>query len=435
MKQVVVYPAQKGLSGNLKIPGDKSISHRAILLAALSEGSSRIQGLLEAEDVLCTIDCLRALGVKIEKEGDVWCVEGVGLKGLKPPQKTLWCGNSGTAMRLLLGVLAAQDFESSLTGDASLNRRPMKRVTDPLTQMGAQFSFTGEGTEKRLVHVKGAKLKGITYHSPVASAQIKSAILLASLWAEGETTVIEPSLSRDHSERMLAASGLNLKRSQNSVSTQRASVLKFPSQFRVPADISSAAFFAVAALLVPDSQIILEKIGLNPTRTGLLDAFQQMGAHCSVRNPYNEGGEEMGDLEVSFSSLRAFTLKGSLIPRLIDEIPILGVAAAQASGVSEISDAQELRVKESDRLRVLADLLGRLGVRVEEKKEGMSIQGRRGFKAAVTESFGDHRMVMSMAVAALVAEGPVQINDISCVDTSFPQFWSLLQGLGVRCEF
>lgn len=432
MKSIIVEPVQKPLQGTLQIPGDKSISHRAIIFASLSEGKTRIHHLLEAEDVLCTIDCFRAMGVEIEKEGDVWVVHGVGLRGLKKSSKVLWCGNSGTAMRLLLGILAAQNFESSLTGDASLNKRPMKRVTDPLTQMGAEFSFTGEGTDKRIVHVKGGNLKGIYYKSPVASAQVKSALLLAGLWAEGETIVEEPTLSRDHTERMLEGCGVGIVRKKPPEH------LIFPvADFWVPGDISSAAFFMVAAYLVKGSELTLKNVGLNPTRSGIVDLRISMGAEIEILRPNEVAGEKVGDLKVRSHPLSGFKISGDMIPRLIDEIPILGVAASYAKGITEISDAEELRVKESDRIKVLAHLLTQIGVSVSEKQDGLIIEGRDGkpFRTAKVQSHGDHRMAMSMAVAALVAEGPIEIQDIECVNTSFPQFWDCLKALGVTFRF
>lgn len=436
MKSIVVEPAQQPFRGELSIPGDKSISHRAIIFASLSEGVSRLSGLLEAEDVLCTIDCFREMGVSIEKQGGEWKVRGVGLHGLKKPSKVLWCGNSGTAMRLLLGILAGQDFESALTGDASLNRRPMKRVTEPLSQMGAQFSMEGEGTPQRILRVRGGKLRGIDYRSPVASAQVKSAILLAGLWAEGETRVEEPSLSRDHTEQMLLGAGLPLQRMKNSAALKAPSRLLFPEEFKVPADISSAAFFLVAALLVPGSRLLLKDIGINPTRTGILDALQAMDASIEIQKERIVMGEKVGDLALAYSPLHAAPIGGDLIPRLIDEIPILGVAAARAQGLTEISDAEELRVKESDRIRVLCELLSRLGVKVREEKDGLQIEGSVSvpFHSACVESYGDHRMAMSMAIAASVAEGPIEIQDIDCVNTSFPSFWDCLKTLGMICR-
>ncbi len=434
MKSVIVEPVSHPLQGSLQIPGDKSISHRALIFASLSEGTCHIQNLLEAEDVLCTVDCFRKMGVKIEKEGEEWLVRGVGLNGLKKPSEVLWCGNSGTAMRLLLGVLAAQNFDSSLTGDASLNQRPMKRVTEPLSQMGAKFSYSKEGSPQRIIHVRGnQRLKGAHIKSPVASAQVKSAVLLAGLWAEGETFFQEPTLSRNHSEQMLAAAGVSVKRNKNSITLNSPSKILFPSPFSVPGDISSAAFFLVAALLVPGTSISIENIGLNPTRTGIFDVLKSMGGALQIENERNIGGEKVGNIKIHSSNLQGIKIEGDMIPRLIDEIPILGVAASFASGKTEISDAQELRVKESDRIKVLTQLLTAMGVKVTEKKDGLKIEGLSGkpFHSTQVESGGDHRMAMSMAIAALVAEAAIEICDIDCVNTSFPQFWNCLQQLGV----
>jgi 3-phosphoshikimate 1-carboxyvinyltransferase len=431
MNSITIYPAQS-LRGTLSIPGDKSISHRAIIFASLAEGVTQIYNLLESEDVLCTIDCFRAMGVSIAKEGDIWKVHGVGLRGLKPPPKILYCGNSGTTFRLLLGILAAQPFEAALTGDASLNRRPMKRVMDPLTLMGAQFRVEGEGTSHRVLHIKGGSLQGIHYKSPVASAQVKSAILLAGLWAKGETTVEEPSLSRDHTERMLKAFGVSLKRNQLAVSVVPPSSISLPSILKIPSDFSSAAFFLVAATLVPSSKITIKEVGLNPTRTGALDILKKMGAKILIHDSKVEGGEEVGTLEVSSSSLKGTLIEGEIIPRLIDEIPILSIAAAQAQGETIIRDAEELRVKETDRIKALVDLLGRLGVSAKDKPDGLIVQGLKGqlFKSTEVESFGDHRMAMSMAVAALISEKGLVIHDIDCVSTSFPTFWDCFRQLG-----
>jgi 3-phosphoshikimate 1-carboxyvinyltransferase len=434
-RSVTVSPASS-LRGTLQVPGDKSISHRAVIFASLAEGTTRISNLLEGEDVLCTIDCFRALGVPIEKKGSQWEVRGVGLKGLQAPSRILDCGNSGTTMRLLLGVLAAQPFESLLTGDASLNRRPMKRVTDPLTQMGARFRIEDEGTPHRRIYVKGGALQGIDYGSPVASAQVKSALLLTGLWAKGRTQVREPSLSRDHTERMMDAFGIPLQRKGTAVSVSPVEKLTLPSEFKVPGDFSSAAFFMVAGTLVPRSQITIEEVGLNPTRTGALEILKNMGASIEVGDLGRMGGEEMGSLVVSSAPLVAARVEGEIIPRLIDEIPILAVAAARAQGRTVIRDAAELRVKESDRIRVLADLLSRMGIPVLERPDGLEVEGGHPFHSADLESFGDHRMAMSMAVAALVAEDPLRIRDVDCVNTSFPSFWGLLSQLGasVRSE-
>ncbi len=435
MNSITVYPATS-LKGELTLPGDKSISHRAIIFASLSEGITQIHHLLEGEDVLCTIDCFRALGVPIEKKGEEWIVEGVGLQGLKPPSKILYCGNSGTTLRLLLGVLSAQAFESALTGDASLNRRPLKRVMDPLTQMGAEFRVEGEGTPERKVWVRGGKLKGIHYQSPVASAQVKSAVLLAGLWAKGETSFTEPSLSRDHTEKMLEISGVSLAREKNKIILTPPQKFKTPPLLKIPGDFSSAAFFMVAASLVPNSKIILKEVGLNSTRTGALDILKEMGASIVIKNSKKAGAEEMGDLEISSASLYAKNIGGPIIPRLIDEIPVLTIAAACAQGKTRISEASELKVKESNRIQALKTLLTQIGVLVQEKEDGLLIEGKANslFKSTSVESFSDHRMAMSMAVAALLAEGPISIRDTDCVKTSFPTFWESLKHLGAWVE-
>ncbi|MFO1519234.1 MAG: 3-phosphoshikimate 1-carboxyvinyltransferase [bacterium] len=430
---VTVYPVSS-LHGTLSLPGDKSVSHRAIIFSALAEGTTRILNLLEGEDVLCTIECFRAMGVSIEKDGDEWVVRGVGLRGLKAPLKTLYCGNSGTTTRLLMGILAAQPFESALTGDASLNRRPMKRVMDPLSQMGASFFVEGEGTPQRVIRVKGGKLKGISYVSPVASAQVKSALLLAGLWAEGETSVSEPSLSRDHTERIFASSGVPFKREGTRVTISAPGKIQLPSRLHVPGDFSSAAFFMVAGSIVSKAKVTLQEVGLNPTRTGALEVLKDMGATIEIKDLRMEGGEEVGTLVMTPAPLSAQSMGGDLIPRLIDEIPILAVAAARANGQTVIRDAAELKVKESDRIHVLSHLLSQIGVKVEEKPDGLVIEGGAVFQPAETESFGDHRMAMSMAIAALVAQGPIKINDIECVKTSFPAFWESLKKLGVKLQ-
>ena len=429
------------------MPGDKSISHRAVIFSSLAEGETRIRNLLEGEDVLCTIDCFRAMGVSIEKVpspkpqvpglgsevGGDWIVRGAGLHGLKKPKKVLYCGNSGTTTRLLMGVLAAQAFESALTGDDSLNRRPMKRVMDPLSKMGASFSVEGEGSEKRIIRVRGGKLKGISYTSPIASAQVKSALLLAGLWAQGETSVEEPWLSRDHTERVLAASGVAFQREGTKVTISAPRSITLPSLWQVPGDFSSAAFFLVAGV-VPNSQGTLEGVGLNPTRTGALEVLKDMRADIEIKDLRMEGGEEVGTLIPASSLLNAYSMEGALIPRLIDEIPVLAVAGARAQGTTHIKDASELRVKESDRIQTLCYLLKKIGVPAQEREDGLIVEGGYPLQKAQVESFGDHRMAMSMAVAALVADGPITIKDVECVNTSFPTFWECLRMLGVQVK-
>ncbi len=433
MNSITVYPV-KSLTGEIVIPGDKSISHRAIIFASLAEGVTRIRNLLESEDVLCTIDCFREMGVEIQKENQEWTVTGVGMNGLKEPSKTLYCGNSGTTFRLLMGVLAGQNFKSILTGDASLNRRPMKRVIEPLSQMGAEFSIEADQTDHRKIHIEGKPLHGIVYRSPVASAQVKAAILLAGLFAKGETTVIEPTLSRDHTEKMFESCQIPFSRNENSVSVHSIDKILVPPILKVPGDFSSAAFFLVAGALVPNSKIVLKSVGLNPTRTGAFDILKKMGAQISILNAQVEMGEETGDLEISTSSLKSTDIKGDIIPRLIDEVPILSIAAARAKGKATIQDAKELRVKESDRIQGISHLLQKLGVVHQTMQDGLVIEGADVFQSCQINSSKDHRLAMSAAMAALVANGPIQIQDIDCIATSFPVFWDLLKGLAVRCE-
>jgi len=310
----------------------------------------------------------------------------------------------------------------------------MKRVMEPLAKMGASFSLEGEGTEKRIIRVKGAKLQGISYVSPIASAQVKSAILLAGLWAEGETSVAELSLSRDHTERILAASGVPFQRKGTRVTISAPRRLSLPSLWQVPGDFSSAAFFLVAGAIVPCSQVTLEGVGLNPTRTGALEVLKDMRADIEINHFRMDGGEEVGTLTVSSSLLKAYSMEGALIPRLIDEIPILAVAGARAEGTTHIKDAAELRVKESDRIQTLCYLLKKIGVPAQEKEDGLDVEGGHLFRKAEVESFGDHRMAMSMAMAALVAEGPITIKEVECVNTSFPTFWECLRKLGVSIK-
>ncbi|MBF0491582.1 MAG: 3-phosphoshikimate 1-carboxyvinyltransferase [Deltaproteobacteria bacterium] len=426
MNTITLHPTKTPLTGTLQVPGDKSISHRAIIFSALSEQKIRIQNLLEGEDVLCTIDCFRKMGVCIEKQGDEWRVQGVGLRGLKQPSEILYCGNSGTTTRLLMGILAAQNFESKLSGDASLNKRPMKRVMEPLSQMGAQFSVEGEGTAHRIITVKGGHLKGIDYTSPVASAQVKTALLLAGLWAEGETSVTEPSLSRDHTERILRAV-MCVEADSLKVSIQAVQKITLPELWKIPGDFSSAAFFIVAASIVPGSEILIPDVNLNPTRSAAAGVLKKMGAKISFEKESLLAGEEMGDIRVSFAPLHATPIQGEIIPWLIDEIPILCIAASQAEGETIISDAAELRVKESDRIEVMCNLLSQLGVSVEEIKDGLKIKGKALLKGARVQSFLDHRIAMSMAIAAWVADGPMTIEGVESVLTSFPGFWEIVR--------
>lgn len=427
MKTVVVHPAPT-LKGEIQVPGDKSISHRAVMLSALSEGTSILRGLLMGEDVLSTIDCFRALGVPIQIEKDRVVVSGVGLHGLKAPSVLLNCGNSGTTLRLMMGILAAQPFETRLTGDSSLNRRPMERVAKPLREMGAQIEEFRASETERIVKVTGRPLRGIHYKLPMASAQVKSAILLAGLFASGETVVEEKIASRDHSEIMLTAKGAPLSRQGDLIRIQASSRLK-AEDLEVPGDISSAAFFLVGGAIGRQSEILLKNVGINPTRTGVLDVLRAMRASLEEINPRLVGGEKTADIRIHSSGLKAARIDGAMIPRLIDEIPILCVAAAAAQGKTEVRDAAELRVKETDRIAAMERELAKLGVKAQGHAEGIDVEGPARFQAGDFDSGGDHRVAMSMAIAATQASAPSRIHDIDCVQTSYPNFFEQLQNL------
>jgi len=415
------------LAGAAVVPGDKSISHRAALLGALAEGPTEVHGYLEAEDCLRTIAAVQALGADVTRKGPGhYRIVGAGLAGLREPEDVLECGNSGTTARLLLGVLAGQPFCATLTGDASLRRRPMGRVTGPLARMGAAFLGRAGGTQLPLA-VRGARpLSGLAYESPVASAQVKSAVLLAGLAADGPVSVTEPAPSRDHSERMLRRFGAR-------VETRGPTVTLTPGPLsgatvHVPGDISSAAFLLVAGALVPGGRVTVARVGVNPTRTGLLDVLGAMGARLG-RAEGREDGEPVADLTVEATGLAATEIGGALVPRLIDEVPVLAVAAAAARGRTLIRDAAELRVKESDRIAALARELGRMGVRVEERPDGLAVTGPQRFRGGRVASGGDHRMAMALTVAGLCADGETLVEDTACVATSFPQFVPTLNAL------
>jgi len=425
--------AGRSLRGTVRVPGDKSISHRALLFGAIAEGTTRIEGLLPAEDPLSTAACLRAMGVEVSpiEAGQPVLVQGVGLDGFREPEDVLDCGNSGTTMRLMLGLLAGRDGRHFiLNGDASLRRRPMKRVGGPLAEMGATIAGRQGGNLAPLA-IQGQALRGAVIRTPVASAQVKSAILLAGLTAEGPTTVIEPAQSRDHSERMLGAFGAQLEvggPGLTEVIVTPGSPLLGQSVV-VPGDISSAAFWLVAAAITPGAELTVENVGLNPSRTGILDVLAQMGARIEVLNPRDVAGEPVGDLRVCHGPLQAFAIGGELIPRLVDEIPVLAVAACCAEGVSRITDAGELRVKETDRLAVMARQLGAMGARIEEFEDGMAVTGITTLRGAAVDSETDHRVAMSLAVAALVAEGSTSLARPEAAAVSYPGFWDDLQRL------
>jgi 3-phosphoshikimate 1-carboxyvinyltransferase len=413
--------ARKGsaLQGTLTIPGDKSVSHRSVMFAALADGVSHIDGFLEGEDTRATAAIFAEMGVRFETPSPSQrIVHGVGVDGLKAPQRELDCGNAGTGMRLLAGLLAAQPFDSTLVGDESLTKRPMRRVTVPLAQMGARIDTQDDGTPPLHIH-GGQTLQGIHYELPVASAQVKSALLLAGLYAQGETTVVEPHPTRDYTERMLRAFGVRLRGGQRLRATDIA----------VPADFSSAAFFIVAASIIPGSHVRLRSVGLNPRRTGLLTALRLMGADITEENHAEHGGEAVADLVVRHAPLKGAQIPEAVVPDMIDEFPALFVAAAAAEGQTVVTGAAELRVKESDRLAAMATGLRTLGLRVDETDDGATIHG--GVLGSGTiESHGDHRISMAFAIAGQLSTGEVRINDVANVATSFPGFDQLASGAG-----
>ena len=426
-----IRPAKRGLTGKIRVPGDKSVSHRSVMFSAIAKGKVHVRNFLEAADCLSTAACMRALGAGVERQADgSLLVTGVGLHGLKEPQGVLDAGNSGTTLRLLLGILAAQPFFSALSGDASLSRRPMGRVVEPLTRMGA--TIRGRGANRFLplaVLPHEGSLRAMDYESPVASAQVKSAVLLAGLYAERETCLTEPALSRDHTERMLSAFGARIEREGTKVTIEPADELFAPEEIVVPGDISSAAYWLVAASLIEGSDIILQDVGVNPTRTGILDVLSDMGANITIDNERESGGEALADIRVRTASLRGTSFGGEIIPRLIDEIPILAVAALFADGDTVISGATELRVKETDRLAAVTTELNRLASgAVEAKEDGMVIHGGRTLSPASCRTYDDHRMAMSLAVAGAAGEG-VTLDAPSCVNISYPSFYQTLDGL------
>ncbi|MCH2565924.1 MAG: 3-phosphoshikimate 1-carboxyvinyltransferase [Prochlorococcus sp. ALOHA_A2.0_51] len=422
-----------GLSGTVRVPGDKSISHRALLFGAIAEGVTTIEGLLPAEDPMSTAACLRAMGATISPihAGQIVRVEGVGLDGLQEPQDVLDCGNSGTTIRLMLGLLAARKGRHFvLSGDASLRRRPMNRVGQPLTMMGAKIKGRSNGDFAPLA-VSGQKLRGGVIGTPVASAQVKSALLLAALTADGATTVIEPAHSRDHSERMLRAFGADLEVGGEMGRHIRVSPGQklYGQNIVVPGDISSAAFWLVAGALVPGAELVVENVGLNPTRTGILEVLQQMEARIEVLNRHEVAGEPVGDLRVRQGPLKPFSINGDIIPRLVDEVPILAVAACFCDGESKITDASELRVKETDRLAVMTRQLTAMGADIDEHADGLTIRGVRKLRGTDLDSETDHRVAMSLAVAALLAEGNSRLTGSEAAAVSYPNFWDDLERL------
>jgi 3-phosphoshikimate 1-carboxyvinyltransferase len=418
------------LNGEVRMPGDKSISHRSIMLGALADGITEVSGFLEGEDALATMRAFRAMGVRIEgpDNGHVR-IQGVGREGLRPPAATLDCGNSGTTMRLLSGLLCGQGFAVTLDGDSSLRRRPMERVAKPLRLMGAEID-TGDAGRPPLQILPAPALHAIHYDLPVASAQVKSAILLAGLFASGRTSVTEPEPTRDHSERMLNAFGVRVEREGATAAIVGGQRLT-GTPIQVPGDISSAAFFLVGASIAAGSELLLREVGMNPTRTGVVEVLRLMGANIQVENARLAGGEPIADLRVRSAELHGIDVPEHLVPLAIDEFPVLFIAAACAAGRTRVSGAAELRVKESDRIQVMADGMLRMGIHAESTPDGMIIEGGRPFTGAAIDSHGDHRIAMAFALAALRAESAMQIHDADNVATSFPGFVELAAGLGL----
>jgi 3-phosphoshikimate 1-carboxyvinyltransferase len=434
MTQKITFTVQPGgqLKGAIRVPGDKSMSHRSIMLGSIAEGVTHVTGFLEAEDALATLKAFRAMGVEIEgpENGEV-TIHGVGKHGLKEPKEPLYLGNSGTSMRLLSGLLSGQSFDSVLTGDSSLESRPMRRVTEPLTQMGAQIETQPDGTAP--LKIKGGRqLKGIHYDMPVASAQVKSCLLLAGMYAEGETVVTEPAPTRDHTERMLNGFSYPVKRQGNKAIIDSNGTLK-ACDIDVPSDISSAAFFLVGASIAPGSDVTLRHVGINPTRTGIIDILKMMGADIEIFNEKTVGGEPVADLRVRYRPLKGIDIPEELVPLAIDEFPVLFVAAACAEGQTRLTGAKELRVKESDRIQVMADGLQALGVDATPTEDGMVIN-QSPISGGEVDSHGDHRIAMAFSIAGLRATDTITILDCQNVNTSFPEFKALVSELGLNLQ-
>jgi len=423
MSEEIIHRAEK-LTGDIVLPGDKSISHRALMLGAIAEGETTIANLSPGKDVQSTRLCLEAMGVAIRLEGGLIHISGRGPGGLTAPDGELDCGNSGTTMRLLSGILAAQPFPSRLTGDASLSRRPMKRIVTPLSMMGAHIE-TGPGHTPPLT-LHGGALVPIDYVSPVASAQIKSCVLLAGLYARGRTSVSEPARSRDHTERMLEAFGTPVHIDGLRVSVEGPARLK-GTRIDIPGDMSSAAYFMVAAAMIPGSEIRIRRVNLNPTRTGIMKVLREMGVRFTEENHRTVNGEPVADIIVKSARLKATAIKGDLIPQLIDEIPLLAIAATRAEGITSIRNARELRVKETDRIRTVGENLKKMGVSVEMVEDGFVIPGGQSLTGTILDSYGDHRVAMSFAVAGMIAEGKTIIRDAGCAEISFPGFYDKLR--------
>ena len=420
----MVIQKMKKAVGQIKVPGDKSISHRAVMLGSLANGVTEISGFLKGADCLSTIDCFRKMEIDIDINGENVTVHGNGLRGLKKPDEMLYTGNSGTTTRLLCGILAGQNFDTSITGDASIQKRPMGRVVQPLSMMGAKIE-----NEYCPLYITGTKLHGIDYKMPVASAQVKTAIILAGLYADGETVIHEIEKSRDHTELMLSAMGADLTVDNLDITVKPTNDLTAVN-VDVPGDISSAAFFLVLGAIMPNSQITVTNVGINPTRTGIINVLKDMGADITLENVHTSAGETVADITVRSSSLKGTTVGGDIIPRLIDELPIIAVAAVFADGQTVIKDAQELKVKETNRIRAVVDEFNKCGIDITETDDGMIIHGGKSIHGADFKTYGDHRMAMSLTVLAQLADGESTLDDSDCACVSYPTFFDDFYKLG-----
>ena len=423
MKKKLLF--NKNLKGITEVLGDKSISHRAIMIGAISEGITSINGFLKGADCISTINCFKDLGIKILEEDNVIKVYGNGLYGLKKPKDTLYVGNSGTTIRLISGILSGQKFDSSITGDESIIKRPMKRIIEPLSLMGANIKGTNYLAP---LHIKEANLKGIEYNMPIASAQVKSAILLASLYAKEKTVIIENVKSRDHSEIMLSYFGANIIKDKNKIIINNTDKLT-GKNIKIFGDISSACFIIVGALITENSNVIIKNVGVNETRTGFLDVLLKMGANIKFYNTRYVNGEKVCDIEAKSSKLKGFTISGDIIPRMIDEIPLFALVASLAEGTSVVKEATELKFKESNRIKTILTELNKIGANIIETDDGMIIEGDKTFFANECESYNDHRIAMCIAIASLTCKEPIVLNNYECVDISFPTFFDILESL------
>ncbi|AFS18875.1 3-phosphoshikimate 1-carboxyvinyltransferase [Candidatus Portiera aleyrodidarum MED (Bemisia tabaci)] len=435
MKNKVKYIVQraiKPIKGIIIVPGDKSISHRALMFGSLATGLTKITGFLDGYDSLSTLQSFREMGVEIYgPKQNILCISGAGIYGLKNPKKNIYLGNSGTSMRLLTGLLAGQKFDTKLTGDLSLNKRPMNRVEIPLRLMGAKIKTDKYGVPP--VKILGNRLTGINYIMPIASAQVKSCLLLAGIYAKGETKIIEPGCTRDHTERMLKSFGYKIKQKENTISLVGGSKLK-ASKIKIPADISSAAFFLVAASIIPNSDLLLKKVGINPTRIGVINILRKMGADINLLNEKIYCNEPVADINIKYAKLKGIDIPLNQVPLAIDELPILLVAAANAEGITRLRGASELRVKECDRISAMAKGFKTIGVKTSVYEDGIDIFGTKVYKGGCINSYGDHRIAMSFTIAALKATDVIVIDDCTNVSTSFPNFNLLLTTLGINIK-